>query len=476
MQDRNPFIEKGLQKPGTTQEEQTQEPSKETNPFIRKGLQKPGAEIKSDAPFEHAIDWGNVLRNILPNAVQNIKDLSQVANPKTYKALVGLVKETKRYAFRKSDIQIPMEVFRQTGGTGNVQKLIEDNPELAEQYPQLKDFNQEISEDEFPLLYNIQKFYETHYDWSTDEGKARFNKYFEENPVNVLSDFIAIASTGIGGAGSLLKGTKLTTFVSKLHASKYMKPVKVVGRAAEVAIDPGSAAGRFLGDIFKRRVSKSDVIGSSDEITKRRLDMDDDIRDATNQAAKDRAFAKGKYDASQIRGLVAGILDDAYADGFKPDALRNYLNSRRSRGVRSQLPDNVLETLNKYADRFSSKYVKLKGFDDYIREGKDILLPLLGGATGYGLGDWPFLIAGVFGGRVLSGMIEKSPDAVKYIMLNPPPDWAEYVKKASTTAGRVSQRGGRAYERMTVTNGDGWDALRNKNASDPIGRLQRRER
>ena len=338
-------------------------------------LDETDAQIAEQGVLDYDIDWRQLLSNIPGDIVKQYEDLaSVVANPvETGKGMLQLFGEIFGSA-------VPPTA-------------------LASAYDEGKVPIKRAT----PITDAIADYYINTYDLITFEGRQKFQKYVEEQPVAFASDVAAlIGAFASGGTALGLKG---------LQAPKYLK---MAGRVAEFGVDPGSAIGRAAGDL-------TSSIG-----TTRRKRPDTEPPVFSNNI------------------VIQQIYDEAWADGFKPNALKDYLRDNRD-SFKLLLSDADYEFLDRVADMFT-QYSKPKQLQKWIDRGKrygGTAIKAIGVGAGVGLQEWHYALIGYFGGDVLERMLSRlSPTTVNYV-LTTPPDWADIATKAGVAIGRTTQRAGR---------------------------------
>ena len=158
----------------------------------------------------------------------------------------------------------------------------------------------------------------------------------------------------------------------------------------------------------------------------------------------------GAYDTTKtplkIPANAGDVLREAWADGFTPNALKDYLkNTNYLPGMR---PD-----LEEIADKIA-KHAKPGEFKGAIRRGMDIVRKYPGRystITGIsalsGLGDWTYFLIGlgVDVGKYLVNKAKefKNPKDIQTWTYLEPPGWGKFKKSMGVTTGRGLQRGAR---------------------------------
>lgn len=185
-----------------------QDAIRETQPSIDLAEATRQTEASTE-PFQWDFNWGNMLKNI-PGSVGRIWE------------------ETASAAFTQEGRAAIGQLVKEAGMLGKV---------IAQKDPAT--MAGELGKSEFKLLPQTFKFYAENYNITTREGREKFQRYVEENPAEVLADAISIASMGAGQASKV-------ALISKLNASKYMKPVRFAGAVVEGAVDPTSIVPRAI--------------------------------------------------------------------------------------------------------------------------------------------------------------------------------------------------------------------------------------
>ena len=173
-----------------------------------------------------------------------------------------------------------------------------------------------------------------------------------------------------------------------------------------------------------------------------------------------------------MRQFMGAINDWAYekfwdkvmnAKDWKPDTLRKALGSpsdtetKRLVKILQTVSEETMGTvgfmryndLHDYANKLA-EFSKPKGLKDRIKQGRNIAsnLPIgiMGGAgVGIWTQDYVYALLGMLGGGMVEGLLSSNPQALKYI-LKEPPGWKAYAKKAGVLGGRATQRLGRAVD------------------------------
>ena len=362
------------------------------SPFTGKTEHIPRAKKSNIRP----IDWGKAFGNIPRDAIQNIMDLRHL--PSASVMLPSLAKEL---------LLLPTALFNKNKG-------------------------------KFPILSSIEQFYANNYDIRTARGRDRFNRYVEEHPTQFLSDIVAIGSSVfVPAIGAGLKGTKVAGLVQKLNASQHLaKATRGTARVIEAGIDPASAVGRLGADKLSNLRAKNKI-----KFEDKTSLVPDDPRTGVLPLFGNKGIAK-------IDDFDKNILNDAWKDGFKPDALKKYLKQNPTVQMKIVTESNQLD-IHQLAELLASNTTSSK-LKSAIRRGTIIaskIPPGVGTAVTGALGQftqWQYYLIGITA-DFINWRLPKDVALPKWFYREPP-GWKEFAKKAGVTIGRSAQRRGRIME------------------------------
>ena len=365
-------------------------------------------------PFDYDFSWAKMAKNIIPSMVKNIEDLKHL--PGALTALPQLGKELL-----------------------HVGKL-------------------EDREGQFPLLNGIKDFYKENYNIFSAEGQQRFQKYVEEHPTQFLADMVGIVATIIApGVGLAAKTSKGVALANKLNASNHLlakgvtKAIKTgkdiaskrglrgTARVLEVGLDPLSAGARLgenkLSNLFAKNKIK--------------------FEDKTSQTPSEQRWAGvqdlfGTDKAAQLFEFDHKIFNDAWKDGFKPDALKKHLKKVKPE-EQITLPFDKSRTIYEFADVLARNTTPAN-FWRTIKRGSELVskfpigsaLGMAGTATG-GFTQWHYFIIGSSADFINWAFIPKDVGLPKWFYKEPH-GWKAFTKKMAVTTGRGLQRGSRIME------------------------------
>ena len=430
-----------------------------------------GTKPEGDAPFEHDFNWGKMLGNVLPNAIKNIKDLGAIFTPRSLHTVLKLSGELT---------SMTRQPYSPVAGGST------------------------------PTFNAIVEFYANNYDLVSAEGRERFQKYLEENPLDVLSDAVAIVS-GVGGAGltatKMLKpigagigagigavkggvqgavkggvkgaqagiktgrvtgadtgfgtgfgiGGKIDQVVGdvKTHNTRGAKAVRGAARIGEAVVDPGAAVGRTLGKIPGAIRTKNTDFKDLYKVLE--LDTTDLGVDNFSELVKE--------------GIDAGYKPQEMWKFFdeKIEAETGIKNASKSRDGIAMLDVNlraelsVIGQLMKELD--TTNMTKIRQFTETGKQFAGKYAGLLASLGGVGasirFNDWTYAIIGAIGGMVTEGWTRNLRKKEIELIFKKAPEWGQAVKMASTNVGRAGQRAGRISE----------DRKKQMNARDPLFQL-----